>query len=48
MAQTKKFLTEGPKVEFKTADKYVPDPKGLPRNKVHAKNYKPDCTPPKR
>lgn len=31
----------------KTADKYVPDPKGVPHNKQHAKNYTPAVPAPK-
>lgn len=43
-----KFLKEGKQVEYKTADKYTPAPKGVPHNKVHSKNYKPDVSVPKR
>ncbi len=47
MNDSTKFLKEGKQVEFKTADKYT-KPAGLPHNKAHSKNYKPDITPSKR
>ena len=47
MAETKKFLTEGKQVKFRTADEYVSAPKGVPHNKLHSKNYKPNPSAPK-
>lgn len=47
MASNTQYLKEGKQVKFKTADKYTPTP-GLPHNKMHSKNYKPDVKPPKR
>ncbi len=46
-SSTTALLKEGKQVEFKTADKYTPTP-GLPHNKMHSKNYKPDVSVPKR
>ena len=48
MKKTKLFLTEGPQVPFKTADKYIAKPKErVPHNKCHSKDYTPDVKAPK-